>query len=1194
MSEQLTSHRNVDGSVYTPPLPGFYVTGGTLNSNAECYVQRQADHELYEALQDGHFCYVLTSRQMGKSSLMVRTAARLHEAGIGTVVLDLTAIGQNITAEQWYDGLLNRMGLQTGLEDDLEEYWIAHPRIGPLQRWMNAVREVVLPRYPGRLVIFVDEIDTVRSLPFPTDEFFAGIREFYNRRTSDAELDRLTFCLLGVASPSDLINDTRTTPFNIGRRIELVDFKPDEASLLEQGLYRDGIEATRLLDRVLYWTNGHPYLTQQLCQALADNPGAQTVEEVDRKCAELFFAEGAQTRDDNLLFVREWMLRSEVDPAGLLTMYDQIYRGRKVPNEETNPLATTLRLSGLTRVENGHLKVRNRIYQRSFDRTWIRENMPDAEMRRQRAAYRRGLLRAGAVAAMVFAVIGALAFAAIIGRQQAIAQQKIAEQQRSEAQQQRDRADSNAAQLKISLSETELQRMEAVNQRVIADQQRALAENQKDINYRQLYTAHMNLAGQAWESADLDRMNELLDGHLPLPGYKDHRGSEWHLLWNLGRTNQPVMRHEGMIFAQFILPGNKILVSVSGELRGNIVKTLWDIPTGRQITAHQIHSGGIRGINISPDGRFMVAGSDDKTAIIWDVSTGRRVFTLQGHAKAVVSVAFSPDGRRVATTSFDNTARLWDAKTGRELFTLNGHSRGVVSTDFSPDGSKLATTSSDCTAKIWDTSTGKELYTIGKPDLLYPESLSIARFSPDGHNLVTTLKRITKLWNVATGKELFTLKEPSLRVAFSPDGKRIAASTPGNSVKLYEVPAGKELIELKGHKSIVTHAVYSPDGSSLATASRDFTVKLWNSITGDELTTFKGNSKPIMNISFSPDGRWLTTGSADGVLRLWDLLTVRKPMTLPGNLSSLAAFSSNSELMVTRDLNPGTNVSEVRLWKMGNLNELLLIKRPPMVGGTASVNDVAVSPDGRLLAMSGNDMTIRLWSPVTGNELSVLKGHTSWVNGIVFSTDGRKLASASLDNTARLWDLATGKVLAVFKGHRDYVQAIAIAPDQKMLATGSDDGTVKLWDIRTGQERFTLHRMNVIMNGIKAVAFSPDGQVLAIAQDRIVKILNVNTKQELITLKGHSSPVMSIAFSPDGKRLATGGSDTKAKLWDVSSGQEMLSLNEQHGYVTVAFSPDGNWLATSSNPGRTTKLWRIATDPEIVSQFTPVRQRINR
>jgi hypothetical protein len=199
-------------------------------------------------------------------------------------VLDLTAIGQNLTPEQWYGGLLLQVGQQLELEDELERYRSSPTRLAPLQRWVQALRRQVLPRYPGCVVVFIDEIDTVRSLPFSTDELFAGIRELYNSRTVDPELERLAFCLLGVATPSDLIRDTRTTPFNIGQRIELHDFTRAEAGQLAPGLNRSERVAEVLLDRIVYWTGGHPYLTQRLCRAVAEDTTVTRARGVDETC----------------------------------------------------------------------------------------------------------------------------------------------------------------------------------------------------------------------------------------------------------------------------------------------------------------------------------------------------------------------------------------------------------------------------------------------------------------------------------------------------------------------------------------------------------------------------------------------------------------------------------------------------------------------------------------------------------------------------------------------------------------------------------------------------------------------------------------------------------------------------------------------------------------------------------------------
>jgi AAA domain-containing protein/carboxypeptidase family protein len=408
----------------------FYTVGGTLRSDAPSYVERPADIDLYNNLTRGVFCYALGQRQMGKSSLMVRTAARLRTEGVAVAVLDLTAIGLNISAEQWYGGLLARIGEQLHLEDDLDDYWLDHTRLSPLQRWMAALKKVVLKLCVGNVVIFIDEVDAVVSLPFPTDEFFAGIRELYNRRTDEPELRRLTFCLLGVATPSDLVRDIRITPFNIGKRIDLTDFTEQEAAHLSKGLSAEPDNGRVLIKRVIYWTGGHPYLTQQLCQALSEEAGPKHRVTVDRVCERQFFSSSTREQNDNLQVVSNRILRGDTDIAGLLDLYERVrryngvgepgsvlqrvwHRLRRARVDETSQFVSVLWLSSIVRITRGYLYVRNRIYHRVFDEEWVRDSMPDAELRRQRRAYRKGLLRAAIIATIVILLILVLGIYAI-------------------------------------------------------------------------------------------------------------------------------------------------------------------------------------------------------------------------------------------------------------------------------------------------------------------------------------------------------------------------------------------------------------------------------------------------------------------------------------------------------------------------------------------------------------------------------------------------------------------------------------------------------------------------------------------------------------------------------------------------------------------------------------------------------------
>ena len=395
-----------------PSRTQFFKVGGALDPLSPSYLERTADTELYEALRNGEPCYVLDTRQMGKSSLIARVGKRLKDEGAAFAFLDISGLGQTIKIDQRYVAQLETLAQAFGIEHEINAFIDQHERLGPVTLWSRAIRDVVVKRLPNpRIVIVVDEIDFVRSLPFPTDEFFTSIRELVNSRAHDEGLKRLTFCLLGVATPPDLIRGDEITPFNLGRRIELTDFTARDAYHLTDGLHDQRVKAEKLLDRILYWTDGHPYLTQSLCATVVQRDQAGDRATVDDICDELFFVPGKRDQNDNLRMVSKRLFVS-VEPDTILGRYQAIRNGETLPYDAADPLTSVLKLSGIAKVVDGHWVVRNRIYERVFDDEWVRDQLTPDEVRRQeqagklaaRKARNRVLLLAGAVIVSLIAV----------------------------------------------------------------------------------------------------------------------------------------------------------------------------------------------------------------------------------------------------------------------------------------------------------------------------------------------------------------------------------------------------------------------------------------------------------------------------------------------------------------------------------------------------------------------------------------------------------------------------------------------------------------------------------------------------------------------------------------------------------------------------------------------------------------------
>ncbi|MEM8506116.1 MAG: AAA-like domain-containing protein, partial [Cyanobacteria bacterium P01_D01_bin.1] len=357
--------------------------GGSLPLEDQTYVVREGDRQLYEALREGEFCYVLNSRQMGKSSLRVRTMQRLQEEGITCVVVDLSAMGTESTQSAWYKGLAYRImrNFRTvrtvdGSALDWRGWWKAHDFLAPVQQLGLLIEECLLPAIQADVVVFIDEIDSVLGLDFSTDDFFSWIRACYNNRADNIAYRQLTFCLLGVATPSDLITDKQRTPFNIGQAVMLNGFEFAQAKdSLQSGLVQAGIpDSESVLREILTWTGGQPFLTQKLCQLVITHwlsPGVEIASSVENIVnAYVLTNWESQDEPEHLRTIRDRFYAHSERTNRLLGLYQQILKEGGITSDNSSE-QRELRLTGAVVKRDGQLQVFNPIYDSIFDEDWV-------------------------------------------------------------------------------------------------------------------------------------------------------------------------------------------------------------------------------------------------------------------------------------------------------------------------------------------------------------------------------------------------------------------------------------------------------------------------------------------------------------------------------------------------------------------------------------------------------------------------------------------------------------------------------------------------------------------------------------------------------------------------------------------------------------------------------------------------------
>ncbi|HLK59528.1 MAG TPA: AAA-like domain-containing protein [Chthonomonadaceae bacterium] len=1179
----------------------FYISGGTLPLDAPSYIRREADDALYTHLAQGEYCYVLTARQMGKSSLMVRTADRLRRAGFRVVLLDLTAIGRNLTAAQWYYGLLSQVGLQLNLEDALENVWLKHSAFGPIQRFMKALSEVALPADASPLIVFLDEIDCTLNLPFSTDEFFAAIRECYNRRSYAPEMERLTFCLLGVATPADLIRDTRTTPFNISRRIELNDFTPEEAAHLAQGFALPNPPSGGLgnLARILYWTNGHPYLTQRLCQAIVEenaceNRHAKTERsDVDRLCESLFLSAGARNADENLLFVRERLLHSDGDRAALLDLYAKIEKGRKVEDNEANPLTGLLRLSGITRTEEGCLRVRNRIYAHIFDHRWIEDNMPDAEVKRRKAAYRLGLFRASALSAVIItvAIWNVLAWRWRVEAKRANNEALNEKKAKQELQ-------ANAIQLNTALKmekQAEVRANQETNKALIAKnkadaaktqaqeaEQRAI-RNQNEANAHRKEVARLLAQRQIEEdvrkldSGDSSGLLDLLDAYRvtsDLPEIQESAACLWSA-WYAECTHrqQHVLVHDGPIRAIAYSPDGKLLATTSDDC----TTRLWDTTTG-QLFGKPLHNDSpVKFLAFSPDGRDLATVTAKENLSVWSVSGGTLRLPAMQMPGVVMAIAFRPKGNVLAIGLNENQEHncgllFLDPVSGQQSHEMIPSCQELHFLRFTPDGNNLVIASRTPGICVRNMADGQYDTTSFRLDY---EALCLAVSSDSNFVAAGTQSGDCRVWNLKPHHQIQSFVESTGQVEqvdFIPKGGKLLVGIADGRVSEWNLSDGQRNFHPIPHVGTLNAVRASPTDNFMAVAAGNV-VKIWDLDDGITRIATLPQAYKVTGLEYHPNGKQAATICGNAVL-LWNVQRETREIPLPHSRGShvySGIFSPDSRRVVTT-----ANDAMARLWQVSTGKPLVTLQH---IQRDTDIFRAAFSADGKRLATFDN-ACVYLWDAETGNKIR--EESLTWsIHAISFRPDGKILATLSdtnhNDTLIAFFDGVTSKPTGyafTIKGIGDQNAQLSWAPEgNRMLAVTQTTATV--WD-RTTHQTFTLPLASHAT--IRCSALSPNGKYAAFAfRDNSTELWNIDTRIQLSSPQKHENEIYCLAFRPDSRILATGASDGVVSLWDVLSGKQIgLPIYDAEQVYALAFSPDGKILATATR-SKTARFWDVAT-----------------
>jgi len=563
------------------------------------------------------------------------------------------------------------------------------------------------------------------------------------------------------------------------------------------------------------------------------------------------------------------------------------------------------------------------------------------------------------------------------------------------------------------------------------------------------------------------------------------------------------------------------------------------------------HNGLVNSVAYAPDGRSVASAGVDGAIYGWSVAGNEAPRALLGHSGSVVSIAISPDGAQIASGGIDGTVRLWNTAGGGSLATASVTADSADAVAFSPDGDSVVAGYDSGIVRIWDTATHQSVLSFRAHDA----GICSLDWSPDGSWIVTGgYDETARIWDALTGELHVSLLEHTdcvSAVAFTPDNRQVVTGSWDLTVRLWDAETGESLATLP-HEGTVDDISVSHRG--LIASATYLGLNIWRQASAECIARLRGHELGFNCVAFDATGHRLASGSEDGTVKLWNLDRPHDPLVLHTNGAFVraVAFSSNNTVVASADL-----------------HDLLLFdvpsgERRSVMGAEGPFRDVAFCHDGSHLAAAHAE-AVSIWDIEQSLPIAVLA--TGEATSVHFMPDGVRIAVAVPLGAAQIWNFRTQRLIQSLS---EGTSRIAVSPDGSLLAEANDVGVIYIHDLAGGNSR----RINAHNAPINTLGFSSDGtRLLSGSSDRTIREWAVATRKLLLTLEGHHGAVLSAVFSPSGDRIVSASFDGTLKVWDASSGALALTLRGHEKAVnTVAFSADGRLIVTGSDD-QTVRIW---------------------